>query len=155
MTIDDALSIGETIGTVTKPKDFGEMKGGSFITVRAEVDISKPLRRGRKISWDQNSKGWVAFQYERLLNICYYCGLVSHNDKDFVLWLSSRGTLTVDEQQFGLWIKAPQFNPAWKTIVEVKGFDSDRPKSSMDISRRAMSSRIIKSVTSREVDYVN
>ena len=71
LTIDAALSIEETIGTVTKPKDFGEMKGGSFIRVRVEVDISKPLCRGRKISWDQNSEGCVAFQYERLLNICY------------------------------------------------------------------------------------
>ena len=41
-----------------------------------------------------------------------------------------------------------------KTIVEVKGFDSERPKSSMEISRRAMSSRIIKSVTSREVESI-
>ena len=155
LTIDTALSIGETIGTITKPKDVGEMKGGSFMKVQVEVDISKPLCRGRKISWDQNSEGWVAFQYERLLNICYWCELVSHDDKDCVLWLSSRGTLTVDEQQFGPWIRAPQFNPTRKTIVEVKGFDSDRPKSSMAISRRVMSSRIIKPTTSKEVDCVN
>ena len=61
----------------------------------------------------------------------------------------------VDEQQFGPWIRAPQFNPARKIVVEVKGFDSERPRSSMEISRRTMSSRIIKYVTSREVDYVN
>ena len=61
----------------------------------------------------------------------------------------------VDEQQFGSWIRAPQFNPARKIVVEVKGFDSERPRSSMEISRRTMSSRIIVYVTSREVDYVN
>ena len=155
LTIDIALSIRETIGIVNKPKDVSEMKGGSFMRVRVEVDISKPLCKGQKISWDQNSEGWVAFQYERLPNICYWCGLVSHDDKDCVLWLSSRGTLTVDKQQFGPWIRAPQFNPARKTIVEIKGFDSDRPKSSIEVSRRAMSSRIIKSVTSKKVDYVN
>jgi len=155
LTIDTALSIRETIGTVNKPKYVGEMKGDSFMRVRVEVDISKPLYRGRKILWDQNSEGWVAFQYERLQSICYWCRLVSHDDKDYVLWLSSRGTLTVDKQKFGPWIRAPQFNPVRKTIVEVKGFDSDHPKSSIEISRRVMSSRIIKSVTSKEVDYVN
>ena len=46
LTKDAALSIGETIGTVTKPKDVGEMKAGSFMRVRVEVDISKPLCRG-------------------------------------------------------------------------------------------------------------
>ena len=71
LTIKAAISIGETIGTVTKPKDVGEMKRDSFMRVHVEVDISKPLCSGRKISWDQNSKGWVAFQYEHLPNICY------------------------------------------------------------------------------------
>ena len=55
LTVEAALSIGETIGTVTKLKDVGEMKGGSFMRVRVEVC------KGRKISWDQNSEGWVAF----------------------------------------------------------------------------------------------
>lgn len=63
------ISTGETIGTITKPQDVGEMKGGSFMRVRVKVDISKPLCRGRKISWDQNSEGWVMFEYERLPNI--------------------------------------------------------------------------------------
>ena len=61
LTVEAALSIGETIGTVTKLKDVGEMKGGSFMRVHVEVDISKPLCKGRKISWDQNSEGWAAF----------------------------------------------------------------------------------------------
>ena len=44
------MSIGETIGTVVKPKDVGEMRGGNFMRVRVEVDITKPLCRGRKIT---------------------------------------------------------------------------------------------------------
>ena len=48
LTIDIALSIGETIGTVTKPKDVGEMNEGSFMRVWVEVDISKPLYRAKK-----------------------------------------------------------------------------------------------------------
>ena len=43
------MSIGETTGIVVKPKDVGEMRGGYFMRVRIEVDITKPLCRGRKI----------------------------------------------------------------------------------------------------------
>ena len=86
------------------------------------VDVSKPLCRGRKIYWDKD-EGWAAFMYERLSKICYWCGSVSHDDKDCSLWLRSKGTLTVAEQQFGLWIRAPLYNPAKKSFVEVKGYE--------------------------------
>jgi len=109
-----AFNIGETIGPVIKPKDFGEMLGPNFMRVRVVVDISKPLCRGKKIYWDKDNEGWAAFMYERLLNICYWCGSVSHDDKDCSLWLRSKGTLTIAEQQFGPWIRAPLSNLAKK-----------------------------------------
>lgn len=84
------------------------------------VDITKPLCRGRKVTWDQTEKGWVSFLYERLPNICYWCGHLSH---DCVLWLSSKGTLTADDQQFGPWIRAPQFNLVRRAVIEVQGFE--------------------------------
>ena len=87
------------------------------------VDVSKPLCRGRKISWDTECEGWAAFMYERLPNICYWCGSVFHDDKDCSLSLHSKGTLKLDDQQFGPWIRAPLFNPAKKCVVEVRGYD--------------------------------
>ena len=61
--------------------------------------------------------------YERLPNICYWCGSVSHDDKDCSLWLQSKGTLKLEEQQFGSWTRAPLFNIAKKSFVEVKGYE--------------------------------
>lgn len=87
--------------------------------VRVEVDITKPLCRGRKITWDGQGDGWVSFMHGHLPNICYWCGQVSHDDKDYILWLSSKGMLTLEEWQFGPWIRAPQFNPTRKSTVEV------------------------------------
>ena len=98
------MSIGETIGTVVKPKDVGEMRGGNFMRVHVKVDITKPLCRGRKITWGGQGNNWVSFMYKHLSNICYWCGQVSRDDKDCILWLSSKGTLQVEEQQFGPWI---------------------------------------------------
>lgn len=57
LTVEAALSIGETIGTVMKSRDSKEMRGGNFMRVRVAIDIKKPLCRGRKISWDQTGEG--------------------------------------------------------------------------------------------------
>ena len=46
-----------------------------------------------------------------------------HDDKDCILWLSSKGSLQLNEQQFGPWLRASQFNQARKSIVEVKGYE--------------------------------
>lgn len=40
LTVEAALSIRETMGQVSRPKDVGEMKGGNFMRVRVEVDIT-------------------------------------------------------------------------------------------------------------------
>ena len=74
--------MGESIGAVFYPKDPSEMKGCNFMRVRVAVDISKPLCRGRHVMGNQGSDEWIAFKYEHLPNLCYWCGLMSHDDKD-------------------------------------------------------------------------
>ena len=97
MTVETAISLGSTLGMVSRPKDGVEMKGGNFMWVRVAVDVTKPLSRGRMIMWDQGREGWVSFMYERLPNICNWCGLLMHDDKDCDVWLNSKGTLLVEE----------------------------------------------------------
>lgn len=92
MTIEAAISLGETMGVVPKPKDEAEMRGGQFMRVRVAVDVTKPLCCGRTITWDQGRDRWVYFLYERLPNLCYWCGLLSHDDKGCVVWLNSKGS---------------------------------------------------------------
>ena len=96
-----AIEIGESIGEVVRPRDDSEMRGGTFMRVRVWVDVSQPLCRGRKVSFDDNLEGWVYFQYERLPNLCFWCGMLSHDDKECELWLKSNGTLPLDRQQYG------------------------------------------------------
>ena len=119
-----ASSLGETLGEVTLPKDHTEMRGGNFLRVRVAIDVSEPLCRGRRVKFDENEEGWVSFMYERLPNLCYWCGQLTHDDKDCSLWLRSRGSLAPSEQQFGPWMRASQYNPMKKTVVEVQGYES-------------------------------
>ena len=76
------------------------------------------------MDFDEDNEGWVSFQYERLPNLCYWCGHLTHDDKECALWLRSKGTLSVEEQQFGSWIRASQFNLAKKSVVEVQGYEN-------------------------------
>lgn len=123
MTVEAAVSLGETLGVVSIPRDTLEMKGVNFMRIRVAVDVTKPLCRGRMITWDQGREGWASFMYERLPKICYWCGHLSHNDKECPVWLGSKGDLSEIEQQFRPWLRASQFNPTRKTTVEVQGFD--------------------------------
>ena len=49
--------------------------------------------------------------------------MVSHADKDCTIWLSSKGSLKVEDQQFGHWIRATLVNPSRKSVMDVKGFE--------------------------------
>lgn len=62
-------------------KEWGTQDGSSFMRIRVLVDTSKPLFRGRKICKEDGKVGWVRFKYERLPNLCYCCGLLTHSDK--------------------------------------------------------------------------
>ncbi|KAL0007003.1 hypothetical protein SO802_008505 [Lithocarpus litseifolius] len=82
LDLEVAMEIGETIGNVIPSEHTKEMVGRDFLRVRVEIDVSKPLCRGRKIAINANEFIWVAFKYEKLPNFCYWCGRVSHADKE-------------------------------------------------------------------------
>ena len=105
------------------------MEGGDFLRVRVKIDILKPLNRGRKITLDDGSTGWVSFKYERLPNICYWCGCLTHGDKDCDLWIDSEGTLPTEARQYGAWLRAPLFSQTQKSTVVVPGFYKQRRES--------------------------
>lgn len=71
LDIPTAKQIGKTIGVLSFHGREAEMIAGDFLRVRVEVDISKPLYRGRKVILDDEEKVWVAFKYEKLPNFCY------------------------------------------------------------------------------------
>ncbi|KAK1647908.1 hypothetical protein QYE76_065713 [Lolium multiflorum] len=53
---------------------------GSFLRVRVELDVDKPLRRGVTIfSQRRNATDWFDVQYENLPHFCFSCGLIGHS----------------------------------------------------------------------------
>ena len=74
MTIEAAEKICEVMGEVIKQSDSKVYDRGNFIRVKVSVDITMLLCRGRLISLKDDKQVWVSFKYERLPNICYWCG---------------------------------------------------------------------------------
>ena len=88
-----AEQICEAIGSVIHPPGASNSDGGSFIRVRVIVDISLPLCRGRLIMLENGREHSVSFKYECLPNLCYWCGLLTHGDRDCNKWIDSEGSL--------------------------------------------------------------
>ena len=76
------IELGETLGQVIPCENPIELMGGNFLCVHVEIDVLKPLCRGRRVALDDNEEIWVSFKYEKLPNFYYWCGLISHDGKD-------------------------------------------------------------------------
>ena len=54
-------------------------------------------------------------------NFCYWCGMVSHDAKECSVWLSSKFSLTLDQQEYGPWLRADPFLVGPKSFMFVSG----------------------------------
>ena len=74
------------------------------------------------ITLDDDKELWVSFRYERIPNICYWCGCFTHNDRDCERWIDSEGILEEVDREFGPWIRASLMIGNRKSVVSVPGF---------------------------------
>ena len=116
-----AIELGETLGEVVTDEAEKEMVGGDFVRVRVRIDVSKPLSRGRRVVLDEGSETWVSFKYEKLSNFCYWCGLVTHDEKECEKWLAGKGSNHQVQQEYGAWLRATPFNPGRTSYTTVSG----------------------------------
>ena len=124
MTTTVAETLCEPAGQILKLPNAKTEECGGFMRVRVMVDISQPLCRGRMVTLDDNRELCVSFKYERLPNLCYWCGRLTHNDRDCDRWIESEGSLTDADKEYGAWLKASPWSGARNSVVEVPGFYS-------------------------------
>ena len=123
-----AEEICEVVGAVDHTTSTDEMEGGNLKRVRVSIDISLPLCRGRIITLEDGDEVWVKFRYERLPNIFYWCGCLTHSDRDCEVWINSDGTLKAGDQVYGPWLWAPFTPNLRRSMVVVPGFYETRKK---------------------------
>ena len=104
---------------VADPEDDGT--GDEFLRARVAMDISKPLPHVSKLKSGGKQIGLVGLKYERLPNFCYWCGVVTHGEWDYEVWLRGRGKLSRDDQQYREWLRAEPVRQSKKTVAVISG----------------------------------
>ena len=143
------------MGDIQRSNGAVDEDGGSFFLVRVMLDVTLPLCKGRVITFPSGEKRWIRFKYERLLSLCYWCGCLNHDDRDCELWVQSNGTLTLDQQQFGPFLRAPPYKSLGKDVIYVPDYYEKRASRLQVRSRDKGSSHnvgLIQSGTTTPVD---
>ena len=73
-----------------------------FLRIRVEIPLNKPLRQGSLVISSEGDKALVAFKYERLVGLCYRCGMLGHEEKYCIVPLETAKR----EHPYGEWMKA-------------------------------------------------
>ena len=71
-----------------------------FLRIRVEIPLNKPLQRGSPVISPEGDKALVAFKYERLVRLCYRCGMLGHEEKYCVVPLET----AEGEHPYGEWM---------------------------------------------------
>ena len=106
MTIAAREKIYRVVGDVISQSEQKLHNGGHSIHMKVIVDITLSLCRGCLVSFSDKKQVWVSFRYERLPNLCYWCGCLIHDDQDYKHWIESEGTLKIDQREFGPSLRA-------------------------------------------------
>lgn len=80
---------------------------GRFLRIRVEIDVTKPLLRGKILEGDDGKPFWVDFRYEHLPIFCYRYGRIGHSGNECVEGRrSGGGDPLVATDRFGSWLRA-------------------------------------------------
>lgn len=122
MTPKVGKTLGSSLGKVVRVAESEDDRDNKrSLRLYVSIDISKFLSYGRKLWANGVQMGLASFRYERLPNFCYWCSCLSHKERDCDVWLSSRGKLSKEKQQFGLWLRAKLEKSQCKSVISVSG----------------------------------
>lgn len=104
------------------------------LRVRVTLDISRPLRRAIKVNIDGSLNGcWSQIKYERLPELCSFCGIIGHGVKDCTVIFKQSSSSTL-RMQYGQWMhytgrvssiyRSPSKSPIQPTPNEVQALQT-------------------------------
>lgn len=94
----NACFIGLKLGKLLEldQNDYQDVSKRSFLRIRVELDITKPLVAGFPIPGKNMSTVWVQFKNEKLADFCYACGRLGHTQKSCPNPVSQQDQLPFD-----------------------------------------------------------
>jgi len=118
------LRIGQSIGLVEDVDVTSDGVGwGRYLRIRVNVDITKPLEKGRPFLIKGKSI-WVSFKYEKLPLFCYHCGRIYHADKTCS---SKTGYILNDDTKarpWGSWLRAEDMRSKKEVAMSAQAIET-------------------------------
>ncbi|CAB4286507.1 unnamed protein product [Prunus armeniaca] len=84
---------------------------GSYLRIRARIDVTKPLRRSLNLRLDGDLVE-VEIRYEKLPITCYHCGLIGHMEGS----CTQKGVVYADDKAkpYGKWFQQDVLGPDYR-----------------------------------------
>lgn len=54
----------------------------AYMRLRVRIDVTKPLKKNRRVRMEGEDWRVVSFKYEKLTNFCFVCGLIGHVEQN-------------------------------------------------------------------------
>lgn len=98
--------VGEKVGSALGVMEEVEVEEddvgwGKYLRVRVNLDLTKPLARGRKVTL-MGEHYWIPIRYEKIPRVCFACGCIIHDTKTCNSLKAQNG----GGNQFGPWMRA-------------------------------------------------
>ena len=70
----------------------------------SNININKPIKRGKMITVEGGRKFLALFKYERLSNFYYICGRLDHKDFDCEVSVNLQNKNNKAQREYGSWM---------------------------------------------------
>ncbi|CAA0840375.1 Unknown protein [Striga hermonthica] len=131
LTTEVGMKIG---GIFQEVKNVVVVKGsgprGNYLRLLVSINLEEQLPRGTSVKLHDQVIG-VTFLYEKLVNLCYYCGKIGHLDRSCSKRMADMKKSSLNEGQFGEWMKAMDYQYPYRP----NSFHSQSNNSSEGIQR--------------------
>jgi hypothetical protein len=98
--------MGKSLGELIEVDVAGDGMGwGSYLRLRVNIDLTKPLDRGRALNL-AGKTSWVEFKYEKLPLFCFRCGRVVHGSRGCPIPSKTRLNAAEEPKAWGPWLRA-------------------------------------------------
>ena len=82
-TKDNLRKIGSRLGEVIEIDLASDPNGAwkKFVRIHVDIPLGKPLIPGLFLPHPNNIDSWIGLKYEKIVDVCYKCGMVGHEER--------------------------------------------------------------------------
>lgn len=128
-----ARAVGNKLSDFVDWDDSDEGRWGHFMRLRVNMDLQKPLRSGIMVRKSSGKVLKFFFQYERLQDLCYNCGIIGHTIRECTDTQEADECESDLQSNYGSWLRA---SPLRKIFVSGKSQSAPGPKNKFVSSQK-------------------